>query len=73
MRYTVKQTLVPRNVTMGTKLRGAQSTPELALRSTEFRSPENLIFSALFFSLLTKSELFGDRRKSKLFLHLPNF
>ena len=32
---------------MSTKLRGAQGAPELALGSTEFRSPENLIFPAL--------------------------
>ena len=47
MKYPVRQTLVPRNVTRGTNLRGTQSAPELALRSTEFRSPENLIFPAL--------------------------
>ena len=28
-------------------MRGAQRAPELALRSSEFRSPENLIFPAL--------------------------
>ena len=43
----VSQTLVPRNVTRSTKLREAQLAPELALRSTEFRSPENLIFPVL--------------------------
>ena len=52
MRYTVRQTLVPRNVTMSTKLRGAQRAPELPLRSTKFRSPENLIFPALTTDLL---------------------
>lgn len=39
----VRQTLVPPNVTRSTKLWGAQ----LALRSTEFLSPENSIFPAL--------------------------
>ena len=47
VRYTVRQTLVRRNVTRGTKLQGVQRAPELVLRSTEFRSPENLIFPAL--------------------------
>ena len=41
------QTLVPCNVTRSTKLRRVQCAPELALRSTEFRSPENLIFPAV--------------------------
>ena len=43
----MRQTFVARNVTRSTKLRGAQCLPKLALRSTEFRSPENLIFPAL--------------------------
>ena len=38
---------VPANVTRSRKLRGTQYSPELAFRSTEFSSPENLIFSAL--------------------------
>ena len=46
-RYTVKQTLASHNVTRSTKLRGAQRAPELAFRSTEFHSTENLIFPAL--------------------------
>ena len=41
------RTHVPRKVTRCTKLRGAQRSPELALRSTDFRTPENLIFPAL--------------------------
>ena len=36
------------NVTRSAKLWGAQRSPELALRSTNFRSPENLIFPALW-------------------------
>ena len=47
VRYTVRQTLVPRNVTRSTKLLGAQRAPGLALKSTEFRSPKRLIFLAL--------------------------
>ena len=43
----MRQTLVPRNVTRSTKLLGAQRAAELALRSTEFRSLENLNFPAL--------------------------
>ena len=43
----VRQTLVPCSVTRSTILQGAQHIPELALRSTEFHSPENLIFPAL--------------------------
>ena len=35
------------NVTRSAKLRGAQRSPELAFRSTDFRVPENLIFLAL--------------------------
>ena len=42
----MRQTLLPRNVTRSTKLQGAQCAPELSFRSTEFRSPENLIFPA---------------------------
>ena len=43
----MRQILVPRNVTRSTKLQGAQCAPDLALKSTEFCSPENLIFPAL--------------------------
>ena len=42
MRYTVRQTLVPHNIAISTKLQGAQCAPELALRNMEFCSPENL-------------------------------
>ena len=42
----MRQTLLPFNVTRSTNLRGAQRAPELTLRSTEFRSPENLNFSS---------------------------
>ena len=41
------RTRVPRKVTRCTKLRGAQRSPELALRSADFRTPENPIFPAL--------------------------
>ena len=40
-------TRVPCKVTRSTKLRGAQRSPELGLRSTDFRAPENLIFQTL--------------------------
>ena len=43
----MRPTGVPCKVTRSTKLRGAQRSPELGLRSTAFRAPENLIFSAL--------------------------
>ena len=43
----VRRTLLPRNVTRSTQLRGAQRSPELAMRSMGFRSPGNLIFPAL--------------------------
>ena len=46
-RYAMTRTHVPRKVTRCTKLRGAQRSPELALRSTDFHTPENLIFPAL--------------------------
>ena len=44
----MRQTLLLRNVTKSKKLRGAQCSSELALRSTDFRSPENLILPALY-------------------------
>ena len=47
MGYTVRQILGPHSVTRSTKLRGAQRSSELTLRSMEFRSLENLIFPAL--------------------------
>ena len=48
----VRQTFVLHNATRSTKLRGAQHAPELALRSTEFRAPESLIFLALEFDVV---------------------
>ena len=41
------RTRVPSKVTGSTRLRGAQCSPELGLRSMDFRAPENLIFPAL--------------------------
>ena len=41
-------TRVPPNVTRSTKLRGAQRSPEIAFRSTDFCVPKNLIFPALY-------------------------
>ena len=43
----MRQTSVPHKATRCTKLRGAQHPLELALRSTDFRAPENLIFPAM--------------------------
>ena len=43
----MRRTRVPPNVTGSTKLRGAQRSPKLSFRSTDFRVPENLIFPAL--------------------------
>ena len=44
----MSRTRLPSIVTGSTKLRGAQRSPELAFRSTDFRVPENLICPALF-------------------------
>ena len=41
------RTRVPPNVTRSRKVRGAQHSPQLAFRSTDFYVPENLIFPAL--------------------------
>ena len=46
-RYTMRQTCVSHKATRCTKLRGTQHSAELALRSTDFRALENLIFPAL--------------------------
>lgn len=43
----MRQTHVPSKVTRSTKLRAAQYSPELGLRSKDFHVPENLIFPAL--------------------------
>ena len=43
----MRLTRVPCKVTSKTKLRGAQRTLEIDLRSTDFRAPENLIFQTL--------------------------
>ena len=43
----VRETLLLYNVARSRKLQGTQHSPELALRSTDFCSPENLIFPAL--------------------------
>ena len=57
VRYKVRQTLVPRNVTRSTKLRGAQHAPGLALKNKEFRSPRNLIFPALLMEYFIPEKL----------------
>ena len=51
------RTRVSREITRCTKLRGVQRSPELSLRSTDFRAPENLIFPAL----LTNSLYFQEK------------
>ena len=43
----MRRTHKPLNVTRSTKLRWAQRSAELALRSTDFRVPENPIFPVL--------------------------
>ena len=43
----MRRTCVPPNFTRSTKLQCAQSSPEVAFRSTNFRAPENQIFPAL--------------------------
>ena len=43
----MRRTRVSCKVTRCTKLRGAQRSPEIALRNMDFRAPENLIFPAL--------------------------
>ena len=47
----MRRACVLSKVTRSTKLRGAQHSPELGLRSTDFRAPENLIFPALLLHL----------------------
>ena len=41
----MRRTPVPPHIKMSTKLRGAQRSPEPALRSTYFRVPEICFFS----------------------------
>ena len=48
--YTMRRTGVPFKATRSPKLRGAQHSPELGLRSKEFCALENLIFPALVFT-----------------------
>ena len=43
----MRRTRVPPKVARSTKLRGAQRSPELTFRNTDFRVPEILIFPAL--------------------------
>ena len=43
----MRRARVPSKITRCTKLGGAQRSPELTLRSMDFRAPENLIFPAL--------------------------
>ena len=43
----MRRARVPSKVTRSTKLPGAQCSPELSLRSMDFRAPENLIFPAM--------------------------
>ena len=43
----MRRTLIPCKVTRTTKLRSGPRSPELGLRSMDFRARENLIFPAL--------------------------
>ena len=71
----MRRTRVSCKVTRCTKLRGAQRSPELALRNMDFRAPENLIFPALllirhrlahiFFLSEKNVEKFGKSSKVK--------
>ena len=47
VRYIIRRTSTPPNVTRSTKLWGTQCFPDFAFRSTDLRVPENLIFPAL--------------------------
>ena len=68
-RYMIRWTHVPCKVTRSTKLRGAQQSPELGLRSTDFRAPENLICPALVnFPLIRKT--FPESRFSNPWLQV---
>ena len=69
-RYTMRWACVPRKVASCTKFWGAQSSPEFALRSTDFCAPKILIFPVLvlhwFFILIpnkcfdTSASMFSD-------------
>ena len=52
VRYTMRSICTPPNVIKSTKLPGAQHSPELAFRSTDFHVPKNIIFPALNFIVL---------------------
>ena len=59
---------VPSKITRtSTKLGGAQRSPELALRSMDFRAPEKLIFSAL------KGAAFSEKMRHSLSYNIPGF
>ena len=45
--YDEANTCTLKKMSRSTKLRGAQSSSKLGLRSKDFRAPENLIFPAL--------------------------
>ena len=64
----MRQTHASCNVTMGTKLQGTHS-PELALRSTDFCAPENLIYPALKLCTNTKRDfiLFAFRHRKIIY------
>ena len=72
-RYTLRWTHVPWEVTRCTKLWGTQLSPELALRSTDFCTPENLIFPALtHVSFLKKVNKDIWKRNCSNFLYKPH-
>ena len=59
LKYTMRQTCVHPNIIRSTKLQGAQHSPELSFRSTDFRVPENQIFPALiiFFTRINSNKI----------------
>ena len=52
----MRQTHALYNIIWGTKSQGTQHSPELVLKSTDFRAPEDLIFPALKLCKNTKRD-----------------
>ena len=70
-RYTMRWERVPSKVTRSTKLQGAQRSPELRFRSTDFHAPENLIFPALCHSTSITHTSHWEVLPASVPLHLP--
>ena len=64
----MRRTRVPCKMTRSTKLQGAQRSPELGLRNTDFRAPENLIFPALQSFMCILCKVFSFKLFSSLIL-----